>query len=72
MAQFDIFSFSTQIFWFLIFLVIFYFFTLTILSKCAEVIKIREKLFYNNNNKLVNKSKKNLYDLYLKEFFKSF
>jgi hypothetical protein len=71
MAQFDIFSFSTQIFWFLIFLVIFYFFTLTILSKCAEVIKIREKLFYNNN-KLVNKSKKNLYDLYLKEFFKSF
>jgi len=68
MAQFDIFSFSTQIFWFLIFLVIFYFFTLTILSKCAEVIKIREKLFYNNN-KLVNKSKKKLIRFVFKRIF---
>jgi archaellum component FlaF (FlaF/FlaG flagellin family) len=72
MPQFDFFSFSSQAFWILIGLFVFYFFIkYTYISKYAQLFKFRIKLYnlVSRHKNLNVSNKKKLYDVYIKKFF---
>jgi F0F1-type ATP synthase membrane subunit b/b' len=79
MPQFDIYSFSSQVFWLLITFGFFYFFILRFyLARYAESLKIRSKIKNFSEEKLrslENKSKLkslSLYDFAVKKMLESF
>ena len=67
MPQFDFYSFSVQIFWFLLTFFSFYFFSAYFyLSNFAEVFKMREKLLKHYNVLNLASLKLNLFEIFFK------
>ena len=72
MPQFDFYSFSTQIFWFLLSFYFFYFFFVYFyITSFTRVFKLRQKLilFYSLNN--LNKSSLSIFDKFFLKIIKN-
>ena len=71
MPQFDFYSFPGQVFWTLLGFLFFYFFILKYyIVKFAEVIKMRQKLYYLTKHKINNIDlyKKSIYTIFFRNF----